>query len=342
VVETTTVAYDEVVAHCPAGPGAPARVVRLEGLVPRQELEVEGEVIRTLDRPPGELLCTVATVNDLHFGETVCGVIDGMGGFPALSVEPGETPYPELMNDAAVAEISEIGPDAVVAKGDLSDAGRPDELASYQSRYQPAFGVRLHTMVGNHDVTFGPTSVAAGPREVVLPGVRLALLDTTIPREATGAIDVGQLEWLDELASRAREPVLVMGHHHIWDPGSRTRSDAYFGVRPDDSERLVEVVARRHGIVAYLSGHTHRNRVRRFEATKGVPFVEVASVKDYPGVWAEYRVHEGGIVQLVRRCSSPAALAWTERTRSLFGGTYPQYAFGVVEDRCFHIPLRRR
>ena len=47
--------------------------------------------------------------------------------------------------------------------------------------------------------------------------------------------------------------------------------------------------------------------------TGDVPFVEVACVKDYPGSWAEYRVFEGGVLQVHRRLSSPAALAWSER-----------------------------
>ena len=37
---------------------------------------VEGFSFRTLPAP-GELLATFATVNDVHFGETECGVIDG-------------------------------------------------------------------------------------------------------------------------------------------------------------------------------------------------------------------------------------------------------------------------
>lgn len=337
MVELTTVAVDEVVAHVPSEGGRPAQVVHLEGTDPATEVEVEGVRVRTLENVPGEHLCTVATVNDLHFGETECGVIEGMGGFPTLSAEPGEPPYPEVMNRAAAQEIAKVRPEAVVAKGDLTDAGRATELAAYRACYEPAFGSRLHTMVGNHDVAGGRAGPAEAPQEVVLPGVRLALIDTTIPGEATGAVDAEQLEWLDELAARSVEPVLVMGHHHVWDPASRKRPDTYFGVRPDDSEKLVEVVSRRRTIVGYLSGHTHRNRVRRFRDAEGVPFVEVASVKDFPGVWAEYRVHEGGILQLVRRCSTPEALSWTERTRALFGGTYPQYAFGAVEDRCFRI-----
>ena len=122
------------------------------------------------------------------------------------------------------------------------------------------------------------------------------------------------IAWLDQVAADADRPVMVFGHHHPWDPGSTERPEAYFGINPDDSERLVEVVARRPRIVGYFAGHTHRNRVRRFAATGDVPWVEVACVKDFPGAWAEYRVFEGGILQVFRRISAPEALAWSEKT----------------------------
>ena len=75
----------------------------------------------------------------------------------------------------------------------------------------------------------------------------------------------------------------------------------------------------------------------------GVPSIEIGCVKDFPGTWAEYRVYEGGITQVVHRISSPEALAWSERCRHLyrdFGIDYETYALGALEDRCCNIPLR--
>ena len=175
---------------------------------------------------------------------------------------------------------------------------------------------------------------------MALEGVTLAILDTTRQGETPGQVTADQLGWLDELGAQADRPVLVLGHHHVWAPGSRTRSDTYFGIHPDDSERLVEVVARRPAIVGYAAGHTHRNRVRRFDATGDVPWAEVSAVKDFPGAWAEYRVFEGGILQVLRRVSSPDALIWTEKTRQMYGGLYDTYSFGSLADRCFPIALR--
>ena len=133
---------------------------------------------------------------------------------------------------------------------------------------------------------------------------------------------------LDALAADATRPVLVFGHHHPWDPASDERNDRYFGINPDDSEALCAVVARREAVAGYFAGHTHRTRVRRFAAARMIPIVEIACVKDYPGAWAEYRIHEGGYTQLTRRIDAPDAMAWTERTRGMFAGLYRDYALG--------------
>jgi 3',5'-cyclic-AMP phosphodiesterase len=133
-----------------------------------------------------------------------------------------------------------------------------------------------------------------------------------------------------------------MGHHQQWigQPGGK-RSEDYFGLHPDPSDALDAVAARQRSIVAYTAGHTHRHRVRTMVAS-GIPSVEIGCVKDFPGTWAEYRVYEGGIMQVVHRMSSPEALAWSERCRGLysdFGIDYATYALGrcfvTLADRCF-------
>jgi 3',5'-cyclic-AMP phosphodiesterase len=333
VTEVTTVADDEVVIHT----GATARVY--DGLAPATEHALDGTTVRTLDRPGGELLCRFATVNDVHFGETECGVMDGVGE-PILRAAEGDPPYPEVMNTGAVADIAAIDPTVVVAKGDLTNRGTAAEYDRFLEVYGGAFGERLVHVRGNHDAMSGLEQGTTGiPLVVDLPGARLAVIDTVIPGADRGRITADQLEWLDETAADAERdgvPVLAFGHHHCWNPGASVRPADYFGINPDDSEALLAVVARRPAIKGYFAGHTHRNRVRRFPMVTGdVPFVEVACVKDYPGSWAEYRVHEGGILQVHRRISSPEALAWSESCRALFGGAYPAYALGSIDDRCF-------
>jgi len=340
VWELTSVADDEAVAYSTIPDGEPqddVQVRRWSDLEPDSDYERDGVSFRTLPRPRGERLATICTVNDVHFGEIECGVLEGFDLGPVFRSEPDEDPYPEIMNRGAIAEIAALDPDAVIAKGDLANAGLDDEFQAFLDHYGAAFGDRLHYVRGNHDTLAGGDIASDAPAEITLPGVIVALLDTTIPGHHTGQVTAPQLDWLDDLGGRADRPVLVMGHHHPWSPDSRQRHDGYFGINPDDSETLVDVVARRPALVGYFAGHTHRNRARRFSATGDVPWVEVACVKDFPGAWAEYRVFEGGVLQVFHRISEAAALRWSEKTRGMFGGTYPQYAFGQLSDRCFPI-----
>ena len=174
---------------------------------------------------------------------------------------------------------------------------------------------------------------------IELPGVAVALLDTAVPFRPSGHLTPAQIDWLDAGAAAATVPVIVMGHHQQWVSGGRHAD--YFGIDPDASEALTAVMRRRPAIVAYAAGHTHRHRVRFVDGR--IPSIEVGCVKDFPGTWAEYRVYDGGILQVVHRMSSPDALAWSEQCRTLysdFGLDYASYAMGTLADRCFPIALR--
>jgi 3',5'-cyclic-AMP phosphodiesterase len=333
-VDITTVADDLIVAH----QAGTTDVVRLIGLQPDSIHHVGDHVVRTLARPPGELLCRVGTVNDLHLGEIECGKIDDDPRGPIQRREPGEPPHPETMNNAAVGEMAAADLAAVIVKGDLTNDGTDDEFASFESCYRDTFGDRLHVVRGNHDAYRGQ-HLYTGDEWIDLPGVSIALLDTVVPERTPGSITAEQLGWLDDLSAAADRPVVVMGHHQQWISGKR--HSEYFGLDPDSSDGLAEVAARRSRIVAYTAGHTHRHRVRLMSC--GVPSIEIGCVKDFPGTWAEYRVYEGGISQVVHRMSSPEALSWSNRCRHLmsdFGFDYETYALGNLEDRCFNIPLR--
>ncbi len=323
----------------------PYHSARITGLEPETDypLAVDGAEatallpahVTTLVPPPGRQLATIATVNDVHFGEFECGRLgtpEELG--PILHSEPGEPPYPSVMNAGAISEIEALDPDAVLVKGDLTDTGSGLQYDEFVRAYEQ-LGARMRHFRGNHDAMISDRIAATAPFTVELDGVTLATLDMVRPGSEHGRITKNQLEWLEELARDSTKPVLVFGHHHPWDPSSTERSDHYFGINPDDSEALCAVISRCESIAGYFAGHTHRNRVRRFDAARRVPIVEVACVKDYPGAWAEYRIHEGGYTQLVRRIATPDAFAWTEKTRQMFAGLYRDYALGAQSDRCF-------
>lgn len=336
-MDITTVADDLVVIH------DGLVVHRYDDLAADSDYDFDGISVRTMTTPPGDLLCRFATVNDVHFGEIEAGRVDDLPDGPIRRAEPGATPYPEIMNHRAAVEIDELDPAAVIVKGDLSADGEQAEWDAFEACYRGAFGERLHVVRGNHD-SYRHQSEYAGDQRIELPGVIVALLDTAIPGATTGTITNAQLDWLDEIAAEADRPVLVMGHHQQWiaDAPDAKRGDDYFGLHPDASDALDELVQRHSDIVAYAAGHTHRHRVRPMTRS-GVPSIEVGCTKDFPGTWAEYRVHEGGIMQVVHRMSSPEAMAWSESCRGLyqdFGIDYASYALGTLADRCFHIPLR--
>ncbi|MFT3852133.1 MAG: metallophosphoesterase [Ilumatobacteraceae bacterium] len=332
-MEITTVADDLIVAH------DGTTVVRRDGLRPATTYDVAGQSVTTLARPGGELLCRFGTVNDVHFGEVEAGRLDDSPLGPIVRAAAGEAPYPETMNHAAVDEMRAAGLAAVIVKGDLSRDGEPKEWAAFEACYRTAFGDQLHVVRGNHDSHYRQHEYA-GDQWITLPGMAVALLDTVRPGEAGGRILPEQLDWLDARAAASTTPVFVMGHHQQSIGGQR--EGAHFGLDPDSSDGLDDVAVRRPSIVAYAAGHTHRHRLRHM-ARSAVPSIEIGCVKDFPGTWAEYRVHEGGMLQVVHRMSSPAALDWSERCRHLYadyGLDYTEYALGALADRCFAVEWR--
>lgn len=333
LAELTTVGADAAVIH------RGTEVRRLDGLRPDTDYDLDGFSFRTLP-DLGPELSRFTTVNDVHFGEQAAGIISGSDIGPVLHASP-RNPYPEFMNRGAAAEMEVSTPDLVVVKGDLTSDGSDQQIDRFHDVYD-RFGERLVVVRGNHESYHRVRRHAEPWQQRDLPGVTIVLLDTSIDGGVTGTVTDEQLERLDALGAEADRPVLVFGHHPIGDRESTDKSDRDFGIDPDRSDLLREVVARRPAIVGYSAGHTHRNRVRHFPETGDVPFGEVASVKEYPGVWAEYRVHEGGIVQLVHRISTPEALEWTERTRHMYAGLFADYAFGRLDERCFVIGPRDR
>ena len=329
-MELTTVTDREAVLHDGTS------VFRLDNLDPSAEYQHGSVSFQTLPRI-GMGGGSVAAVNEVLCGETVCGVVKGHTIGPVFRAVRPRPPYPEVMNRGAVAEISAIAPEVVVAKGDLTSGGEIPEYERFMAVYGGSFGDRLLHVRGNHDAYHGAEFAAEPMQSRELRGATILLLDTARPGFSNGTLSQQQLDWLDAQGRSATNPVLVFGHHHIWNPQVDPRSDTFFGLLPEASEALFAVFARHPSLHGYFAGHTHRNRCQRIEQAPNAVFVEVSSVKDFPGSWAEYRVCEQGILQVHHRISTPDALAWSEKTRGMYAGTYGHYAFGRIEDRCFVI-----
>jgi len=292
--------------------------------------------VRTLAPPPGELLCRFATVNDLHLGERRFGVLRRIEDQPGSRLEP----YPLRCARAALDEAVAWGAEAIVAKGDLTYHGRPQQWAEL-GRLLAGVGVPVSAVLGNHDVgRFAvdgrPALAAAGiavPHDafsVDLPGLRVVLAHTAIAHKHHGGVLGRQRDQIADLVAAAPGPAFVAMHHYV----QRFRRPMAYppGIPGDQSRALLDAVAAANPATIVSAGHTHRNRRRRHGP---LVLTEVGATMHYPGTWAGYAVHEGGIRQVVRRVAAPDAIEWTEGSRRALFGLWGLIAPGLRSHRCF-------
>jgi hypothetical protein len=243
---------------------------------------------------------------------------------------------------AALAESRGWGAQLVVAKGDLTQTGS-DEEADVAAELLGTAGVHVDAFVGNHEVKSSGRTLAApfarhgielvqdGIRVRDVPGLRIVLFDSSIPGKHLGTYD----RFADDVCDAAADvdtPVLLLTHHHPqplpvfhhWPPG----------VPSHRANRFFDRVLLANRRVLMSTGHTHRHR--RHDHGPMV-ITEVGSPQHYPGTWAGYVVHEGGIRQVVRRVAAPDAIAWTEATRRSVLGLWARWSPGRIGDRCFSI-----
>jgi Icc protein len=289
----------------------------------------------TLMPPQGELLGRFATLSDLHLGTHEFGL------FPKAVESPlGAPAHPARAAGAGLDAAAKWGAELVVLKGDLTDNSRPDEwrqLAGLIDTYH----LPTQLMLGNHermrrkDRVDPERPLAEMGRSIDpvlvhdLPGIRLVLVDTT---GAHGWGDVRHTRDAAVEAVRGAGPCVVLLHHYLepfpvptfWPPG----------IGPSQSRQFLASLAEANPALMITAGHSHRHRRHR---RAGITVTEVGSPKDYPGVWAGYAVHEGGIRQVVRRISEPASLAWTERTRAVMLGAWGHWTPGAMSERCFSL-----
>ncbi len=161
-------------------------------------------------------------------------------------------------------------------------------------------------------------------------GVRIVAVDTTRPDSRSGRIAHLADEVVDTVAASPApcrgDPAPPADDQ----PGAhRTCPSASPGREADP---FLDALGRAIPATLVTSGHTHRHRRRHHGP---VVVTEVGSTKDYPGTWAGYVVHEGGIRQVVRRVAAPDVLAWTDRTAAAAFGAWGRWSPGRLADRCF-------
>jgi 3',5'-cyclic-AMP phosphodiesterase len=358
----------------PAWPGGPGAVV-IDGLAPGTAYDIVASAtgsapfragrVRTLTPPDGRLLYRFATVSDVHIGELAFGVMmrihdpeerpargagpvhggnvrsgngcDGSSGPPPLGA------YPVRALQAAIEEAAAWGAELLVAKGDLTNTTSPAQVRDV-GRLLAASPVPVEAILGNHDNNYGVDARAIlerlglripwQPRAVDLPGLRLVLMSTASgnPRLHRGELSFEMSRKIAALVSEAPGPAWVGMHH----PYERYPFKTVYppGLPFAEGRQFLDALVGANRPTFVTFGHRHRNRRYRYGP---LVITEVGSTKDYPGVWAGYKVYEGGLVQVVRRTSRQDVISWTEATRRAMNGQWRRWSPGRLDARCFTV-----
>ncbi len=340
---TITCADRTITIEADGGPGA----ALIDGLPVAKLVDVvlsgagidktEARSARLLTPPPGEELLRVATMSDVHLGSRSTGYLHTIVEIP----EPAE-PHALRCLRAAVGELSAWGADHIVVKGDLVDSSDTEQWEAARSVLGTT-DLPVHMVPGNHErskvgdvdpydgAKAAGIDLMSGVQAVDHGGVRIVMADTTRAGTDHGTVrDVA-----DDIVEAAAvdRPVFLALHHQPM----LLRVPTYLppGLPGPEVRRLFRRVAAVNPRVIASSGHTHRHRHHRIS---GITATEVGSTKDFPGTWAGYQIHEGGVIQTVRRIAEPSCIRWTDHTRRAAGGLWARWAPGVLSSRCFSEP----
>jgi 3',5'-cyclic AMP phosphodiesterase CpdA len=220
--------------------------------------------------PPAER--TLLHVSDTHL----------LAGNPPLGGR-----YDTAANLAKTLEAVEnirIRPDAIVFTGDLTDLGEPGAYRALRAAVEPVaerLGAPVVWVAGNHDERTALRrellGLEANEDPVVsvhdLGGLRLVVLDTTVPGWHHGDLDDGQLEWLRGVLSTPAPLGTILAMHH---PPLPSHLPLFDILELRDQQRLADVITGTD-VRAILAGHLHYSTSGTFA---GIP-VSVSAATCY-------------------------------------------------------------
>jgi len=171
-----------------------------------------------------------------------------------------------------------------------------------------------------------------------LGGLRIVGLDT-YEKKGNGANSGGlsdeQLSWFRaELREHQDQPTMVFGHHPLTVRNSPFPVTSGQRLNRRQARTILDAYAAAPGVFLHHAGHTHRNKRTVLPQARHVTLQEVGAVKEYPGGFCLLRIHTGGYALNYYKTSSGPAREWSERSRRVAAGLWPQYALGrSVRDR---------
>lgn len=177
----------------------------------------------------------------------------------------GEVNAEELLYRAVEAiRAMPAAPDLILATGDITDGGRPEEYEVFR-QIMSKFNVPVLPVVGNHDDRDAlATAFNLSSRFSTQPGfiqyavdgfpVRILVIDTATPRSGEPSLCAERLAWIETELSRDKGPTLIAMHHPPFPAGVQW-------MEPKNVEwarPLAGIVKTHSNIVRVVCGHVHR------------------------------------------------------------------------------------
>jgi len=196
-------------------------------------------------------LTLIAQISDPHVGT---------GAEAGSSVEA-------LRQAVAAVEGLDPAPVAVLATGDLTANGQPDEFELVRELLEP-LAMPVHPIPGNHDrreemraafADHAGIAAAEGPLDYAIDcgPVRVINVDTWVERQAGGAIGAEQIGWIKrELGAAGTKPVILAMHHAPIGVGL----DEFdrIGLAQEDRDSLRDLFEHGPAPELVVTGHIHR------------------------------------------------------------------------------------
>ena len=185
---------------------------------------------------------------------------------------PVKTRLTELLEKLVAARVE---PEALIVTGDLADRGEPEAYRELRAVVEPAakvMGAETIWAMGNHDhreamrehLLDEPPHAEPYDLVTMLGGLRVVVLDSTVPGHHHGEITEAQHTWLREvLREPAPEGTLLAMHH----PPVPCVQDLAVTVELRDQSRLAQTLGG-SDVRAILGGHLHYSTSATFA---GIP-----------------------------------------------------------------------
>jgi 3',5'-cyclic AMP phosphodiesterase CpdA len=193
-----------------------------------------------------------------------------------------------------LARIEQLGvtPAFIVVSGDLSEDGSAESYEAINEVLKElgAGDTPVRLALGNHDDRATFYRVVLGEERCdhqdpyhhsqLIDGLRVIVLDSTIPGEVAGAVGPTQLSWLEtQLGEPAPRGNLIVLHHPCRLASPAHHYPAFIVRQAADLEAIV--ARHRDRVVGVLAGHSHQANSAPFGGTMHVTAPAVLCQLDY-------------------------------------------------------------